>query len=132
MFNGKKKAITFSYDDGVTQDIRLIELFNKYGLKGTFNLNSEFLGGFNTLVRDGQTITHNKNKAEDVRHIYDGHEVAVHTLTHPFLPAIEDENENEYLKTLNEIDCEYLENISKKYLSPEKLSTSLLLPKGEN
>ena len=30
MFNGKNKAITFSYDDGVTQDIRLIELFNKY------------------------------------------------------------------------------------------------------
>jgi len=89
----QKKAITFSYDDGVTQDIRLIELFNKYGLKGTFNLNSEFLGGFNSLVRDGRTITHNKNKAEDVRHIYDGHEVAVHTLTHPFLPDIEDDHE---------------------------------------
>ena len=28
----KKKAITFSYDDGVTQDIRLIELLNKYNL----------------------------------------------------------------------------------------------------
>ena len=24
----KRKAITFSYDDGVTQDIRLIELLN--------------------------------------------------------------------------------------------------------
>ena len=43
MWNGKKKAITFSFDDGVSQDIRLIELFNKYGLKGTFNLNSGFL-----------------------------------------------------------------------------------------
>ena len=31
---GKRlKALTFSYDDGVTQDIRLIELFNKYGMK---------------------------------------------------------------------------------------------------
>jgi len=39
---------------------------------------------------------------------------------------------NEYLKTLNEIDCKYLEGIAKKYLSPEKLSISLLLPKGEN
>ena len=28
-----KKAITFSYDDAVTQDIRMIELMNKYGLK---------------------------------------------------------------------------------------------------
>jgi len=34
-----KKAITFSFDDGVVQDIRLIELMNKYGLKSTFNLN---------------------------------------------------------------------------------------------
>jgi zinc protease len=39
---------------------------------------------------------------------------------------------NQYLETLNEIDCKYLEDIAKKYLSPEKLSTSLLLPKGEN
>lgn len=44
MFQGKKKAITFSYDDGVTQDIRLIEIFNKHNLKATFNLNSELLG----------------------------------------------------------------------------------------
>ena len=41
MFDGKNKAITFSYDDAVTQDIRLIELFDKYGVKGTFNINSE-------------------------------------------------------------------------------------------
>lgn len=93
MYQGKKKAITFSYDDGVTQDIRLIELFNKYSLKATFNLNSELLGRLNTLERDGRIITHNKNKAEDVRYIYDGHEVAVHTLTHPFLPGIADEQE---------------------------------------
>lgn len=39
---------------------------------------------------------------------------------------------NKYLDTLNEIDCKYLEEIAKKYLSKEKLSISLLLPKGEN
>ena len=38
MWNGKKKAVTFSFDDGVSQDIRLIEIFNKYGLKGEKNL----------------------------------------------------------------------------------------------
>lgn len=43
-FEGKFKAITFSFDDGVTQDIRLIEILNKYGLKATFNLNSSCLG----------------------------------------------------------------------------------------
>lgn len=41
MFNGKMKAITFSYDDCTTQDIRLVELFNKYGAKAAFNINSE-------------------------------------------------------------------------------------------
>ena len=40
MWNGKKKAVTFSYDDGVTQDCRLVEMMNTYGVKGTFNLNS--------------------------------------------------------------------------------------------
>jgi len=94
MFNGKNKAITFSYDDGTTQDIRLIEIFNKYGLKGTFNLNSECLGKEGSLLCDEKyTINHTKVKREDVKHIYDGHEVAVHTLTHPNLTKIEDDAE---------------------------------------
>lgn len=36
---GKAKALTMSYDDGKVQDRRLIDIFNKYGIKGTFNLN---------------------------------------------------------------------------------------------
>ena len=38
--DGKRKVLTFSYDDGVVQDIRLVNIFNKYGLKATFNINS--------------------------------------------------------------------------------------------
>ena len=64
MWNGKKKAVTFSFDDGVTQDIRLIEIFNKYGLKGTFNLNSGFLGLEGTLDRNGRTVRHDKIGAD--------------------------------------------------------------------
>lgn len=44
MFHGKRKTLTFSYDDGVTQERRLVELFDRYGLKATFNINSELLG----------------------------------------------------------------------------------------
>ena len=93
MWNGKKKALTFSYDDGVTQDKRLIEIFNRYGLKATFNLNSMFLGGDGELEREGVKISHIKNAPEDVKYIYDGHEVAVHTLTHPNLTQIESDAE---------------------------------------
>ena len=36
----KSKAVTLSYDDGVIFDKRLIEIMDKHGLKGTFNINS--------------------------------------------------------------------------------------------
>ena len=37
---GKHKVLTLSYDDGKVQDRRLVKIFNKYGIKATFNLNS--------------------------------------------------------------------------------------------
>ena len=42
----KLKAVTLSYDDGVRQDKRLISIMQKYGLKGTFNINA---GLFNCI-----------------------------------------------------------------------------------
>ena len=44
---GKAKAVTFSYDDGVPQDQRLAALFDKYGMKATFNFNCECNRKFN-------------------------------------------------------------------------------------
>ena len=90
MWNGKKKAVTFSFDDGVTQDIRLIEIFDKYGLKGTFNLNSGFLGLDGTLDRNGRIVRHDKISADKIKEVYKNHEIAVHTLTHPFLPSCDE------------------------------------------
>ena len=82
----KNKILIFSYDDGVTQDERLIGIMNKYGIKGTFNINSKRLGSHDELVREGVTVLHHKFNPEDVRRIYSGHEIAGHTLTHPRLP----------------------------------------------
>lgn len=96
---GKRKAVTFSYDDGVTQDIRLIELLNKYGLKCTFNLNSELLGKRGILIRENQRISHYKIHPEDVKYVYEGHEVAVHTLTHPNLTTL---NEKEIIRQVEQ------------------------------
>lgn len=86
-----KKAVTFSFDDGTTQDIPLIEMMNKYGLKCTFNLNSQLLGQPGLLFNKFGRISHYKVAPEQVRDLYEGHEVAVHTLTHPYLTKLSDQ-----------------------------------------
>jgi len=73
---GRDKALTMSYDDGQIFDIRLAEIFNKNGIKGTFHLNS------GTLNTDG-FIT-----SGDVKKYLCGHEISVHTKTHPYLERI--------------------------------------------
>lgn len=92
MFHGKMKALAFSYDDGVTQDRRLIAILNRYGLKCTFNLNS---GQFATAYafydeKKNVTFPHVRLRASEVAQVYAGHEVAVHTLTHPVLRDLPD------------------------------------------
>ena len=85
------KILTFSYDDGTKQDIRLAELFHKYGMKATFNLNSGLFGREKELIRCDVPVRWDQIQANDVKHVYEGHEVAAHTLTHPLLPKQTDE-----------------------------------------
>lgn len=82
--NGKAKAFNVTYDDGVLQDIRFVELLNKYNLKGTFNLNSGLMENeFEWTHENGSVI---KRLSKDkVVSLYDGHEIASHTLTHPYM-----------------------------------------------
>ena len=89
--NGKMKAVTFSYDDGITQDVRMINLMNKYNLKSTFNINSGLLARKGLITWDGVRVSHYKVHPEDVKSIYQGHEVAVHTVGHRLLPQCTDE-----------------------------------------
>lgn len=104
---GKEKAFTLSYDDGVTQDIELIKLLNKYNLKATFNLNSGCFGKNGEVTIYENYTTHNKMRAEEIKDIYKGHEVAIHTLTHQHLEYMcKDEIIYEVLK-----DKENLERI---------------------
>lgn len=69
---GKVKALTFSYDDGMKQDVRLADMLTRYGLKGTFNLNSE-------LFRQGSGMSQTDIEEHILRH---GHEVAIHGSFH--------------------------------------------------
>lgn len=81
---GKRKAFNISYDDGVLQDIRLVELLNRYGLKGTFNLNSGMMKiGFRWKHKTGQEIV--RLPEQTAAGLYIGHEVASHTLDHPYM-----------------------------------------------
>ena len=85
---GKPKAFTLSYDDGVVEDARFIEMCDKYGLKATFNLNSVYFakeeaecsnrGIHRRLSRAEAAALYNKN----------GHEVATHAYTHPWLEKL--------------------------------------------
>ena len=53
---GKKRVVTFSYDDGSKNDARLIALFNKYGVLGTFHLNGiDFTEGYYPRREDRAT-----------------------------------------------------------------------------
>ncbi len=88
--NKFNKYLTFSFDDGVRQDKRLIALLNKYGLKATFNLNSSLLGLKGGWEVNGKFLNHTKVFSTEIKEVYAGHEVAVHTLTHPNLTCEED------------------------------------------
>ncbi|MDR1128694.1 MAG: polysaccharide deacetylase family protein [Treponema sp.] len=88
MSSGKKlKIVTFSYDDGVEQDRRLMEILNRYRLKATINLNSGIQSGAgqnkNAFIR--------RMNIAGLPALYEGHEIAVHSLTHPRLEMLEDE-----------------------------------------
>lgn len=78
-----QKAVTFSFDDGVSQDIRFIEILNRYGLKATFNINTGLGEPQYNFELDGVVISH--LDLETMSKLYDGHEVAVHSFTHPDL-----------------------------------------------
>ena len=90
---GKSKAFNVTYDDGVLQDVRFVELLNKYNLKGTFNLNSYLMENeFEWIHEKGYVIK--RLSKECALALYNGHEIASHTLTHPYM---QDKTEEEIL-----------------------------------
>lgn len=105
-----KKFLTFSYDDSVLQDRRLISLFRKYNLKGTFNLNSGLFGTVAYLPTpiEGKLVDHSKVFPDEVHDLYSGQEVAAHSLHHPKLWDLTDE---ELIKEIGE-DALNIKNLS--------------------
>ena len=90
MWSGKQKAITFSFDDGIKQEERLIKILDKYKLKATFNLNSGKFGTKFPYEANGRTVERTIIEPIDVKEIYKNHEVSVHTLGHFNLTQLPD------------------------------------------
>ncbi|MBQ4075251.1 MAG: polysaccharide deacetylase family protein [Clostridia bacterium] len=85
---GKCKALTLSYDDGVEQDVRLMQILDQHGLKCTFNINSNLYAPEGTKYPEGQV--HRRMTKSQVMALYpdSGHEIAVHAAQHADLTAI--------------------------------------------
>ena len=77
---GRTRAVTFSYDDGAIFDRKVVDCLNRHGMKGTFNLNSALILDDK---QEGVIV-----RAEEIPSLYEGHEVAVHAVHHPFLERL--------------------------------------------
>ncbi|MBQ9086759.1 MAG: polysaccharide deacetylase family protein [Clostridia bacterium] len=84
--NGRAKTLTFSYDDGVEQDMRLAELLEAHGMKGTFNLN----GGLYAPEGYVHRSNHRRMSKQQVTDFFSTreHEIATHAFTHPPLDTL--------------------------------------------
>lgn len=84
----KTKAFTMSYDDGVEQDMRLVEIMDKYSLKGTFNISSGLFAADGTVYEKGRIHRPMTEKTAIKLYLDSGNEVALHGFTHPFLEQL--------------------------------------------
>ena len=84
--DGKSKVLTLSYDDGVVQDIRLMKILDKYGIKCTFNVNTGLFIPEDTV----RQRFWGRMKLSEAKELYtsSGHEVAVHGVTHPWMQKL--------------------------------------------
>lgn len=79
----KRKAVTLSYDDGTPDDKRLVEIIDKYGIKCTFNINSEL---FPEVCGKGYRLP--KDEVYELL-ATSCHEVAVHGAKHLCLTEVD-------------------------------------------
>ena len=88
---GRQKALTLSYDDGVQQDIRMMEILDKHGIKCTFNINGYSFEEEERSYAEGQI--HRRMARREAIEVYskameNGHEIATHGYSHPFLDKL--------------------------------------------
>lgn len=85
---GLPKALTLSYDDGVEEDIRLIEIMKKHGLKGTFNINSGMYPTEDHVWPEGYLYRRMPKSKAIATYKSSGMEIATHSVNHPHLAEL--------------------------------------------
>ena len=81
----KMKSFALSYDDANIADRKLVGIFNRYGLKGTFHIPSAWL----------ITKPENRISESEIMELYKGHEISGHGANHLYLAKIAEENGHE-------------------------------------
>lgn len=87
------KYFLISFDDNTVHDRRVVELLNKYALKGTFFINSGTVGKPGYITK------------KEMKNLYKGHEVGAHTINHTNLIELD---KKEVLHQIKE-DIEFIE-----------------------
>ncbi len=109
-----KKYFTMAFDDGVTQDAKIIEILKKYDAEHsiTFYINTGLLGVESDLTSLGvYGVQHKRwNLTELCNGVYRGFDVGVHTLNHPGLSSFD--SNPMYQKIQVEGDLINIENIT--------------------
>jgi len=77
----KLKALAFSYDDGNIADRKLVGIFDKYGMRGTFHIPSAWL----------KTKPQNRVTEAEIKTLYAGHEISGHGANHVSMPKLSQE-----------------------------------------
>lgn len=105
------KYFVMSFDDNTTQDIKLIDTLRKNGLVATFNVNTGLCGANWGWVADmvhTPGLTHIRFSEEELASgIYNGMDIAAHSLTHPSLSALDEAGVIREMKT----DCDNIQRI---------------------
>ena len=112
--NGNHKALIMSYDDGLDDDIALAQLFDRYGIIGTFHLNSGLLDT-RAIWNEGKPneILQTYLSKDTLVHVFKNHEIAVHGTYHKALLGLSDK---EILEEIN-VDIENLTILSDRKIS---------------
>ena len=82
------KAVTLSYDDGNLWDRKLTDIFKKYNLKATFNIQSGALSEKEKDQNNDYSSGYATVSAEEVKELYSSFEVAGHTKSHKDLTKL--------------------------------------------